>query len=791
MPPDRVLEGEDHGVTGGDGATRAGIFARVRGWFSRKGKKARRPESARRRIAFWAIAIGLVSGTLDVPMPLEDIFRLGRDTVRLRPADGQTVLVMIDDRSLDELGTRDPLRGDDARLVDGLFAHGAMRVVFDRSYSDISSSEEDAKLLASLKRHEGRVFIGSTPVIKSGFGGTAQLLTHPRFRGRAPMVSMYGKQRVFGLSWGLPTSSEILGKRVPSISAELAGVDDMSDTIYRPDLSIDFKTIPMLSYVDVLKGRVPASTFAGKDVIIAPANRTSPDLYVIPWRGMVAGAQIHALGAQTLRERVPVDLGWLPPFLLVALFILYQARRRMPSRRSALALGSVILAAQALLELASIHMAVMSALLCLAIGAVRLRSLANSTYRGETGLVRIEHLHSSEIAPECDVIALKIRNFATISACLSPKEIDELLVKAEDMLRSAEGGSQFAFHKDTLVWLRDRIHESDRGGHLRGLHAVFRTSITVGSQAPDMATSIGLDTNYLMTLRERTENAIQCAEDAAHHGSVFVISDSDIGEDRTWKLHFFSELEKAIRNRDIKVAFQPKISLRTGKIVGAEALVRWTHPLRGPIEPSEIVAYAEEHNRIEMITRFVLDNALHEACRAIEVEPGFAVAVNISALDLRDPGFASDVAMMLAKHSFPAGQLVLEITETAPIENDRVAGEILAELKRLGVRLSVDDFGTGHASLHYLRQIPSDEVKIDRSFVANMAHSQEDRTLVKTAIDMIHSLRRYAVAEGVEDDAVARMLTELGCDAAQGFYFSRAVGMDRLLEQLEAKSRAA
>ncbi len=787
MPPDLELEGANQPVT----ALRAGVFARLRGWWVRGRKLAERPENARRRIALWAIAIGLISGTVDVPMPLEDFFRLGRDTLRQHPADGQTVLVMIDERSLDELGTRDPLRGDDARLIDKIFASGANSIVFDRAYSDVSTREEDAKLIAALERHKGRIFIGSTPEIGVASGGTAQFLTNERFRGMAPMVSMHGKQRVFGFSWGLPTSSEILGKRVPSISAQLAGVKDLSDRIYRPDFSIDFNTIPIFSYVDVLDGRVAVSTFAGKDVIVAPANRSSPDLFGIQWRGVIAGAQIHALGAQTLREGMPIDLGWWPPLLLVALFILYQARQKVPSRRAAVGFGLLLLVAQALLELVSVHMAVMSALVSLAIAAIRLRNLARSIYRGAGGLVRIEQFYSSEVAPECDVIALKIRNFATISASLSPAEIDELLAKAEDMLRSAEGGSQFAFHKDTLVWLRDRIPESDRSGHLRGLHAVFRTSITVGSQAPDMATSVGLDANHMLTLRQRTESAIQCAEDAAHHGSVFMISDTPVGEDRSWRLQFFSELEKAIQNRDITVAFQPKVSLDTGKVMGAEALLRWNHPVRGPIEPSLVVAYAEEHDRIEMITNFVLDDALREAGRAIAIQPDFSVAVNISALDLRDPGFASQVGKALEKYDFPARNLVLEITETAPIGNDRIAAEIMSELKAMGVRLSVDDFGTGHASLHYLRQIPSDEVKIDRSFVANMAESEEDRTLVKTAIEMIHSLKRTAVAEGVEDEAVSRLLREFGCDAAQGFYYSKAIPMDQLLTRLEAKSRAA
>lgn len=793
MPPDVVIESEDIPQA----AQSRGRWARLRlrrrsssgreGERGQSGQKARDP---RRRIALWAIAIGLVCGFFNVLGPIEDLYHLSRDTLRMRPADGQTVLVMIDDETLSELGVGEPLRGDDARLVERLFAAGAKRVVFDRAFSAASTTAEDDKLVASLERHRGRVFIGSTPVIETGFGSTAQLLTHVRFREHASLVSMRGVERVFGLSWSLPTSSEILGETRPSISALLANVDQMNQ-MYRPDFSIDFTTIPMFRYVDVLKGRAPNQAFSGRDVIIAPSNRTSPDLYLMPTRGVVAGAQIHAIGAQTLKQGIPRDLGWLPAFGLAAAFVWFQSRRRTPSLRVAALMGAAILGAQASLDFAMISFDSLAGLITLAVGSIWLRNFARSTYRGETGMVRIESFHSPQVAPEYDVVALKIRNFATISACLSPQEIDTLLVKAQEMLRASEASSQFAFDKDTVVWLREKLSENDREGHLRGIHALFRTSITVGSNAPDVATAIGLDVNYALSLRERTENAMQSAEDAAHHGQLFQISSCERAESRSWRVHFLSELERAIANEEVDVRFQPKVSLANGAVIGAEALLRWNHPTRGAIEPSQIVSYAEEHNRIDIITHFVLGRALREAKRALAVDPAFKVAVNVSALDLRDPHFPQHVGRLLAEHDYPPSGLLLEITETAPIESDRHAGVVLSELKRMGIGLSVDDFGTGHASLHYLRQIPSDEVKIDRSFISNIEHSAEDRALVKTAIEMIHSLHRVAVAEGVENEATVRLLAGMGCDTAQGFYFAKAKTMSDLLIELQDRSLAA
>ncbi|WP_162935773.1 EAL domain-containing protein [Tsuneonella amylolytica] len=771
------------------------FLARLRGrlpWGRReKSEKTRSPAALRKRIAIWAIGIGLVAGAIDLPRPLEDLYRLARLTAHPQDADGRTVIVAIDDRSLSELGTRDPLRGDDARLIDRLVADGAKRVVFDRAFADLSTPAEDAKLIAALDRHRGRVFIGSTPEVEVGLVQAGeQLITHERFREKAIMVSMMGRQGPLGLAWKLPTSSMIDGKKRKSISALLAETDRETE-YYRPDFSIRADTIPMYSYIDVLRGKVDRADIAGRDIIVAPANLTSPDRYYMQLIDSILGSQIHAIGAQTLRERFPIDLGWLPGFIIAGAFVVWQSRQKLRTRKSSALVIGLLAAAPFAADLANINFEVMPGLVCMLYGSIRHASLVRRTYRGDTHLLRIEQLHSARHEADCDVIALKLRNFATISTILSPKEIETLLEKVQGMLKAAEGSAQLAFDRDTIVWLRPALRRDEREDHLRGLHALFRTSIPVGNQMPAVATAAGLDANYELPLRERIEGAIQNAEDASTHGKLFIIGEGEAGEDRAWRLGFFAELTNAMDTGDIEVRFQPKVRLATGEIVGAEALLRWNHPTRGAIDPTEIVSFAEDHNRIDVVTRYVLDQSLSQAKAAIARDPAFKIAVNVSALDLRDPGFARDVAKRLRIHDFPASNLILEITETAPIDSNVTASSVLLELKRMGVRLSVDDFGTGHASLHYLRQIPSHEVKIDRSFISGMIDSTEDRALVKTAIDMIHSLGRLAVAEGVETQEVVDALVELGCDKGQGYFFSRAVPMAELLPKLSRGALAA
>jgi EAL domain-containing protein (putative c-di-GMP-specific phosphodiesterase class I) len=756
----------------------------------RSDQDAAEPQIARRRIAAWAMLIGLVIGFIDLTLPLEDTFRAVRAEIRSHPADQQVVVVAIDDRTLNAIGADEPSRSADAQLLDRLFALGAERVFFARAYADLTTPEHDAQFARALERHSPNVFLGATPEFEQSDGSSSSIIPHERFRSSAQIVSMYGESAPFDLSSRLPTSSFILGEERASFSAELARLD-VAGGSYRPVFATDHTSIPLVSYIDVVEGGLKPAAVRGKDVVVAPASRGARDMRSLPLGGLIPLAYVHIFGAETLKRGYPIDLGWFPAFLIISGVIVVASRKAIPAKRLVASAAAGLVLIPLVLDYANISVDVMPAAICLAIGSIHLYRLANRTYRGATGLRRIETMQSSRQADEMDVLALKIRNFATISAILSPQEIDQLLIKAHTMLRATDSSAEFSFHKDTFVWTRARTAAADLADHAQGLHALFRTSITVGSQAPDIASSIGIDSNYDARLRERTENAMQCAEDAARAGRIYLVGETRVADDIAWRGQMLSELETALRNDEVGVAFQPKVSLSTGLIVGAEALLRWTHPTRGKIEPAKIVTLAEEHGRVGMITFFVLNHALVQARKALDRYPYFRIAINISALDLRDRLFVPQLEQIVAAHRFPVANIILEITETEPIANDEAVSRTMQELKRMGVKLSVDDFGMGHASLEYLRRIPADEVKIDRSFVSGIETCAEDRALVGSAIQMIHSLGRTAVAEGVETARIVELLREMGCEEAQGYYFSHPVAMDDLLAQMPRGAAAA
>lgn len=257
------------------------------------------------------------------------------------------------------------------------------------------------------------------------------------------------------------------------------------------------------------------------------------------------------------------------------------------------------------------------------------------------------------------------------------------------------------------------------------------------------------------------------------------------------RLAMVGELRKALEANEVVLHYQPKVDVESGRVVGAEALVRWQHPTRGLIPPLEFVPMAERTGLIRPLTRYVLNGALAQAREWFDAGLDLKVSVNLSARNLLDPQLPEDVSDLLAKWRVPAALLELEITESTIMVDPKRAMEVLRRLHTMGIALSIDDFGTGYSSLAYLKELPVNELKIDRTFVANMASNRGDAFIVRSTIDLAHNLRLQVVAEGVEDEHTMNELAELGCNIAQGFHISRPVPPKEFAEWLADRGDVA
>jgi EAL domain-containing protein (putative c-di-GMP-specific phosphodiesterase class I) len=238
-------------------------------------------------------------------------------------------------------------------------------------------------------------------------------------------------------------------------------------------------------------------------------------------------------------------------------------------------------------------------------------------------------------------------------------------------------------------------------------------------------------------------------------------------------LSMLSELRQAIDQNELRLFLQPKIDLANHQVSAAEALVRWQHPTRGMVPPMEFIPFAEQTGFIRHLTLWMLEEAARQWHSLQPPDGLLRIAINLSTRDLMDPDFAAKVDALLARHNAPRNGFCLEITESAIMDDPQRAETTLNQLSDSGYKLSIDDFGTGYSSLAYLKRLPVNELKIDKSFVMGMEHDESDAQIVRSTIDLAHNLGLSVVAEGVENAVVYQLLGDLNCDEGQGYYMSK------------------
>lgn len=345
-----------------------------------------------------------------------------------------------------------------------------------------------------------------------------------------------------------------------------------------------------------------------------------------------------------------------------------------------------------------------------------------------------------------------------------------------DVTLARLGGDEFAVLMPTLTDSQEAINIAQEITEV--LQAPFSVEGTVvaigGSVGITFFPEHGIESD---TLLRRADVALYIAK---HTRNAYAVYDPAHDQNSMGQLSLRAELRSAIDKGGLCLYYQPKLHIDTGRIIGVEAMVRWPHPQRGLLSPDKFLPLAERSGLMGALTQWVIGQALHQHLDWRRKGLDLKIAVNVSARVLYDLRLPDQIGQQLKNLDVPPSALELEITEDAIMVDPQRALDILSRLDAMRIKLSIDDFGTGYSSLGYLRRLPVDEIKIDRSFVKGMVESRSDAAIVHATIDLAHNLGLNVVAEGVETPEVLAMLEDMGCDTAQGYYIGYPVAADEI-----------
>jgi EAL domain-containing protein (putative c-di-GMP-specific phosphodiesterase class I) len=580
----------------------------------------------------------------------------------------------------------------------------------------------------------------------------------------------------------------------------LAERDAAIGTSFPIDYSIDPATIPRHSYADILAGRVPAAALRGKRILIGATAVEMGDRYGTPRHGVIPGVVIQALAAETLIAGPPPGFahpGWALALALLVIFLATSSRRKW----AGIALFGAGTAAVLALPLAgeryfATTFPVAPALAALAVAAAAAFAFEilamlrrRARFDGETGLPNLAALAATPQNGSTIVVA-RIDRFAAIASGLGPAATINLILRIADRLGFGHDQPIYRLDEGHLAWCETEDGRAALEQKLEGLAALMRSPVDCG-RLVDITLAFGIAAPDGAGARQQAAHASLAAERAARQGARLEWFGTGEDEETHWHLSLLGELDAAMANGEVWNAYQPKLDVASGRIVGVEALVRWDHPERGQISPDQFIPLVEANGRANDLTFHVLTRALADAAawRAAGLDLG--VAVNISATLLLDAGFAVMLEREITAARLPAERITLEVTESAAMKDSDRAIAALESWRALGVNISIDDYGTGQSSLSYLQTLPATELKIDKSFVKSVATDSRNAIMVRSTIALAHELRMKVVAEGVEDAECLAALAGMGCDTAQGWLIGRPMTMTAIITLVEDRIRAA
>lgn len=730
-----------------------------------------------------ATIVALVCGLLRVGQPLDHIYWNSRFKLTHHEAPKSIVIA-----SLSEGASARGLSQDDlARLLGVIAKQAPKHIYIDTPLPD----SPDSPFANAIRAQGSKVTVVVRANKRDQFDASAIQLPDAAITGDARVVFSGWYANFLGYAQASPDAVSVNGRNLTAFASDMASSPAKEDAYFIPDFATDPDSVPLVSASQLVFGEVSPTLLTGRTVVINSSPNSSDLVLGYFGHQRVNPVYLDIAGAASLSRGGTYNVGALPLLAAyLALMILGARLSSLHARRAIdLSAAAMLLAGPAIAQLFGFYsVPSMAMIAAMTFSGIQLwtkwrRRVRQTSASGLPNFMALSERH----APAEDIIVATIGRYEEFLATL-PSELHGEC--ARQIARRFAVGSDAAeiFHGEGghFAWLEKPLPSEQSTEHFEGMRALFSAPLLIGGHMFDTNVHFGLDRNYHLDTLTRLNTAMASAGEALKGGRVIEQFEASRLENAPWELSLLARIDEGMKNGDIWVAYQPQWNYRSGTIGSAEALVRWNDPERGPIRPDAFIVQAERAGRIDALTYWVLEEAITAAQMLNTEVPGFQMSINLSALLVDKPSLLSSVSEIVRRRGIDCRQYTFEVTETASVYNRPAAVRNLQQLRAMGFRLAIDDFGTGEASLLYLAELPSDELKIDQHFVSRLLAGERERHIVQSTIRLAHALKQSIVAEGIEDQETFELLRRMGCDIGQGYY----IGRPGTFEQLRLACRA-
>lgn len=741
-------------------------------------------------IAAGAFVIITNSGT-----GIEQSIERVRERMMPKTASGNVVVIAIDQESLTQLEVWPWPRSLHGKLVDRLNEYGVSRIVFDVDFSShATDTSQDIAFAKSLKKSKAPVYLlgGEDEIDGKRIETQANDLLLPYVTTVNGWINVEPKNGEITL----PISESLAGTERIGIAAALSNTSERNGHI-EVDWAIGYRTVPVISYSDIINGNIPKNALKDKAVVIGATAMTMGDRWTVPDGYRIPGVIIHAMAAETIWNGLPRNWGGEILFIFTGVFLALSClgkSRVIASLTIAMTAIASIGISWVIQEQFNIVLTVAASLTVIIIGligqfiaAITIAIMTKITTNEITDLPNLSAMRIEAPAGK-STVAVRLLNHLDTATALGTNMQAELLRRARDRIRLAAGDEQiYQVDEHSFAW-RTNLEGNELSDAIEGLVLLFIGGLQLNGKMIDTTIAAGIAEDK-SDINEAVTCALIAADHAEKQGLVWTRHE-DNAADAQWRITMMSELDNALKGVEgagnVWVAYQPKYDLKTNSIISSEALIRWNHPERGPVRPDHFIPVIEEAGRIENLTLYVLETAVRDFAKFDNI----GVAVNLSTRMLGYGKIVEPVRKYLDQYGLKPELLTLEITESAVLTGQEAIEE-LKELRDMGVKISIDDYGTGQSTLNYIKKLPATELKVDQSFIRGILTSKSDQVMISSTINLAHELGLKVVAEGVETEEILEMLRSLDCDIIQGYFIGKPVEISEftrnMAEQIVAK----